>query len=93
MLRVGREALRNVSSHADASRVTIKLTRQGSAVNLSIIDDGVGFDDDVATTQRHAGHLGLQLLYDLADDTGATLVIDSEPEKGTSVNLVLEESR
>lgn len=93
MLRVGREALRNVSSHADASRVSIKLTRQGSAVNLSIIDDGVGFDDDVATTQRHAGHLGLQLLYDLADDTGATLVIDSEPEKGTSVNLVLEESR
>ena len=93
MLRVGREALRNVSAHSDASRVSIKLHRTGSTVTLDIVDDGVGFDDEVASNQRHAGHLGLQLLYDLAEDTGATLLIDSEPGKGTNVHLALEESR
>jgi two-component system, NarL family, sensor kinase len=93
MLRVGREALRNVSAHSDASRVSITLGHVGSAVTLDIVDDGVGFDEEVATSQRHAGHLGLQLLYDLADDTGATLVIDSEPGRGTNVHLALEESR
>ena len=93
MLRVGREALRNVSAHSDASHVGIKLARVGSAVTLDIVDDGVGFDDEVASSQRHAGHLGLQLLYDLAEDTGATLLIDSEPGKGTKVHLALEESR
>jgi two-component system, NarL family, sensor kinase len=93
MLRVGREALRNVSAHSDASHVSIKLGHAGSAVTLDIADDGVGFDDEVASSQRHAGHLGLQLLYDLAEDTGATLVVDSEPGRGTNVHLALEESR
>ncbi|HEX3090604.1 MAG TPA: histidine kinase [Ilumatobacteraceae bacterium] len=93
MLRVGREALRNVSAHSDASNVSIKLGRTGSTVTLDIVDDGVGFDDEVASNQRHAGHLGLQLLQDLAEDTGATLLIDSEPGRGTNVHLALEESR
>ena len=65
----------------------------GSTVTLDIVDDGVGFDDEVASNQRHAGHLGLQLLQDLAEDTGATLLIDSEPGRGTNVHLALEESR
>jgi signal transduction histidine kinase len=93
MLRVGREALRNVSAHSDASRVCIKVDHVGSAVTLDISDDGVGFDDDVANSQREAGHLGLQLLYDLADETGATLAIDSGPGRGTNVHLELEEVR
>ncbi|MEP7112011.1 MAG: histidine kinase [Ilumatobacteraceae bacterium] len=93
MLRVGREALRNVSAHSGASSVSVTLRRDGSVVILSIVDDGVGFDDEVATSQRHAGHLGLQLLYDLAEETGAELDIDSGPGRGTTVHLVLEESR
>jgi signal transduction histidine kinase len=93
MLRVGREALRNVSAHSDASHVSIKVDHVGNAVTLDISDDGVGFDDDVANSQREAGHLGLQLLHDLADETGATLAIDSVRGRGTNVHLELEEVR
>jgi signal transduction histidine kinase len=93
MLRVGREALRNVSAHSEASRVCIRVDHVGSAVTLDISDDGVGFDEEVANSQREAGHLGLQLLYDLADETGATLAIDSGPGRGTKVHLELEEVR
>ena len=93
LLRVGREALRNVLAHASASHVRISLTRKRTTIALLIVDDGVGYNQELASRKREGGHLGLQLLYDLAEDTGATLVIDSQPGAGTSVRLELEESR
>ncbi|MEP7203192.1 MAG: histidine kinase [Ilumatobacteraceae bacterium] len=93
MLRVGREALRNISAHSQASNVTISLTRQRTTMTLEITDDGVGFDEGLATSKRESGHLGLRLLYDLAEDTGATLLVDSQPGAGTTVHLEVEEIR
>jgi signal transduction histidine kinase len=49
---------------------------------LSIEDDGAGFD--VAQAQR-AGHYGLRGMHELADIIGASLLIDSEPGRGTRV--------
>jgi two-component system, NarL family, sensor kinase len=93
LLRVSREALRNVDAHARASLVTITMTTSGNAVKLLIIDNGVGFDKEKGESQRQVGHLGLQLLRDLADDMGAVLVVDSTPGSGTTVRLELEENR
>ena len=93
LLRVGREALRNVDAHARATQVNITMTKTGSAVKLLITDNGVGFDNEMAETQRQVGHLGLQLLRDLAEDMGAVLVVDSTPGSGTTVHLELEENR
>jgi signal transduction histidine kinase len=93
LLRVGREALRNVAAHSQASRVSITLTKERTTMTLEISDNGIGFDQGVATQMREGGHLGLQLLYDLAEDTGATLVITSQPGAGTTVHLEVEESR
>jgi signal transduction histidine kinase len=93
LLRVGREALRNVSFHAQASHVNISLTRNRTTISFVVTDDGVGFNEELSTRKREGGHLGLQLLYDLAEDTGATLVIDSRSGGGTSVHLEVEEIR
>lgn len=93
LLRVGREALRNVDAHARASEVTITMTKTGNAVKLLIVDNGVGFDKEMAETQRQVGHLGLQLLRDLSEDMGAVLIVDSTPGSGTTVHLELEENR
>ncbi len=93
LLRVGREALRNVDAHACATQVSITMTMTGGAVKLLIADNGVGFDNEMAETQRQVGHLGLQLLRDLAQDMGAVLVVDSAPGSGTTVHLELEENR
>ena len=87
MLRVGREALRNVAAHAEASRVDIVMSHDDTATSLRITDNGVGFDHDTAEHQLHVGHLGLQLLHDLAADMGATLVVDSALGRGTTVTL------
>lgn len=93
LLRVGREALRNISFHAQASHVSISLTQTHTTISFVITDDGLGFDEQLSTRKREGGHLGLQLLYDLAEDTGATLVIDSQPGAGTTVHLEVEEIR
>jgi signal transduction histidine kinase len=90
MLRVTREALRNVAAHAEAEHVVVRLqsARMGKLV-LEVRDDGRGFTADKADSSRSAGHLGLQLLHDLADDVGADLTIDSTPGQGTSIRLEL----
>ncbi len=93
LLRVSREALRNVDAHAHASEVTIAMTKTGRKVKLVIVDNGVGFDKEMAVSQRQVGHLGLQLLRDLAEDMGAVLLVDSTPGSGTIVHLELEENR
>lgn len=89
-LRVTREALRNVATHADASKVLVRLEQQrlGRLV-LQVNDDGRGFTAANADSSRSEGHLGLQLLYDLANDVGADLTIDSSPGVGTNLRLEL----
>jgi len=91
LLRVIREALRNVDAHAHASKVNITMTKLNRSVKLLITDNGVGFDRDKAASQRRVGHIGLQLLCDLTEDMGAVLVVDSIPGSGTTVSLELEE--
>ena len=67
--------------------------KNGKAVKLLIADNGVGFDREMAVSQRQVGHLGLQLLRDLSEDMGAVLLVDSTPGSGTTVHLKLEENR
>jgi signal transduction histidine kinase len=93
LLRVALEALRNVDAHAHASQVDIILTKTGTEVALSISDNGIGFDKEMAISQRQVGHLGLQLLQDLARDMGASLVVDSTPGSGTNLYLELDDNR
>lgn len=90
LLRVTRESLRNVAAHAEATNVIVALQhhRMGR-LTLEVRDDGHGFTEDKADHSRVNGHLGLQLLQDLANDMGAELTIDSEPGVGTSLRLEL----
>ena len=44
LYRVAQEALRNVSKHAGASHVELSLTRVEDGVQLSIVDNGKGFN-------------------------------------------------
>jgi nitrate/nitrite-specific signal transduction histidine kinase len=69
------------------------MKKSGKTVTLKIVDNGVGFDKEMALSQRQVGHLGLQLLRDLSEDMGAVLVVDSTPGSGTTVHLELEENR
>ncbi|MBQ0865073.1 GAF domain-containing sensor histidine kinase [Streptomyces smyrnaeus] len=85
LLRVAQEALHNALRHADASHVRVALTRRGPSAVLSVTDDGAGFDPGAV---RSAGrHLGLVSMRDRASGVGGTLTVQSEPGKGTVVEM------
>jgi signal transduction histidine kinase len=89
LLRVARESLRNVDAHASAENVTVRLYERLGRVVLEVRDDGRGFSDANEVSSRREGHLGLQLLRDLATDVGATLDVDSDSGRGTTLRLEL----
>jgi two-component system NarL family sensor kinase len=83
-----RESLRNVSSHAQAKRVLVRLSCEKDRVTLIVSDDGVGFEP-AALDAPASGHVGLDLLRDDVNEAGGVFWVDSTPRKGSRVNVVL----
>jgi len=81
--RVCQEALHNVAKHAKASQVEINLKQEGAVIELSIRDDGQGFDP----TQTFSGHYGLSIMRERAETAGALLSVTSQPGHGTEITI------
>jgi PAS domain S-box-containing protein len=81
--RVCQEALNNVAKHARASLVEINLEHEENAIELSIRDDGQGFDSEQTTS----GHYGLSMMQERAEGVGARLSITSQPGQGTELTI------
>ncbi|MGG7574670.1 GAF domain-containing sensor histidine kinase [Streptomyces sirii] len=85
VLRVAQEALHNALRHSGAEHVEVTLSRNGHGALLRIADDGSGFDPKAV---RRAGrHLGLVSMRDRAGGVGGKLTVESEPGKGTAVEM------
>jgi two-component system nitrate/nitrite sensor histidine kinase NarX len=83
LYRIAQEALNNITKHAEASQVVVKLACDDTAAHLTIADDGQGFDlNDVP-----AGHMGLDIMRERADAIGAAVTIASRPGAGTSITV------
>ncbi|HEY9558179.1 MAG TPA: GAF domain-containing sensor histidine kinase [Acidimicrobiales bacterium] len=80
--RIAQEAVTNVERHAAASQITISWRCDGEQGSLEIADDGVGFPVGKAGRLDSYGLVGMR---ERADSIGGTLVIDSEPGRGTRV--------
>ncbi|MFG2529754.1 GAF domain-containing sensor histidine kinase [Streptomyces sp. NPDC048516] len=85
MLRVAQEALHNALRHSGAGHVEVGLTRSGQGALLRIADDGCGFDP--GAVRRAGRHLGLVSMRDRASGVGGKLTVESEPGKGTTVEM------
>lgn len=84
LYRVAQEALRNVILHAAASRAEVRLLRRGDLAELTIADDGRGFDIVEAGT---ATGLGLVSINERVRLAGGTSAIVTEVMKGTSLRV------
>lgn len=85
VLRVAQEALHNALRHAAATAVTVRLEGRAKGAVLTVTDDGRGFDPSVV---RRAGrHLGLVSMRDRAGGVGGRLTVESEPGKGTVIEM------
>ena len=79
-----REALINIEKHARARRVCIDLTWLADGVNISLVDDGQGFDPQ---TMGSTDQLGLQMMRERAQVIKGNLTLRSRPFVGTEVSL------
>ena len=81
---VAADALGNVARHARARHAGLSLRRDGDAIVLEIVDDGVGYD-----TARSVAGLGLRNMRERAFNAGARLDVTSVPGAGTRLQLRL----
>jgi signal transduction histidine kinase len=84
LLRIYKEVLHNIVRHASATAVDIALLVRGDVIELTVVDNGTGFDGSA----RRAG-TGLRSMTERAHQLGWTLELASRPGAGTRVRLVL----
>ena len=82
IVQLTREALSNVARHAQATRATVRLARLGPNAELTIEDNGVGFDPDGDSTGS-----GIRNMRERTAALGGTLNISSERGKRTRLQM------
>jgi two-component system NarL family sensor kinase len=87
LYRAARELLTNVGEHANATTVSVGLTRNGDRIVLTITDDGTGFDPASVAQYVADGHTGLGSLFARFDAMGGAMDIDSRRGHGTQVTV------
>ena len=81
--RVAQEALNNIAKHSGARQVELRLECQPGQMNLTIQDDGLGFEPD----SIQPGHMGISIMRERASSIGACLKVESQVGQGTTVEL------
>jgi signal transduction histidine kinase len=87
--RIVQEAITNIHKHAQASTVIIAIGETTDTVELSVEDDGCGFDHS-ATTKASFGLIGMRERVSLLD---GTLTLASEPGHGTKLAATIPSRR
>ncbi len=88
--RICQESLNNVAKHAGASLLEMSLTHEDRAIELSIRDNGRGFDPERKTA---SGHYGLSMMRERAEAVHARLSITSQPGHGSELTIRWAEAR
>jgi signal transduction histidine kinase len=88
LFRIAQAALHNVERHAHATQATIAVTFAREWVQLTVTDDGAGFEPpEDAADLAAGGKLGLLGMQERAQLVGAKLDITSSPGAGTHVTV------
>lgn len=83
--RVVQEAITNISKYAQARQVWIRLAEDAGHIEVSVRDDGVGFDMAAAPGSAY-GLVGMRFRVEAE---GGTLTLRSQPGQGTTVQVRL----
>ncbi len=76
LFRIVQESLGNITRHAGATQVGLRLQADETLLRIEVRDDGIGFQPD---KMRRHGHFGLFGMQERALRLGARLHIDSQP--------------
>lgn len=88
LYRFFQESLLNVVKHADVDEARISLSVDEQTVQAMVRDEGPGFDPDQVKPER-GRHVGLGLLRERVRLAGGSLSVESWPDAGTTLLLVM----
>ncbi|MFT3782824.1 MAG: sensor histidine kinase [Nibricoccus sp.] len=86
LLRMAQEALTNALKHASATNIAITIDFRDQEVELSVRDNGCGFDPSAAM-RSETGHFGLPSFRGRASTISGTVEIKSAPGSGTVITV------
>jgi len=87
LYRISQEALSNVEKHARARHVTMYLKKQDGFIQLTIRDDGIGFDPDHPAIGTEREGFGLLRMRERATSARGALSVKSAPRAGTEIEV------
>lgn len=87
IFRIIQELLANVIKHARADEVDIHINIDEDNLNIMIEDDGIGFNQEAILKERKG--IGLLSIEKRTENLNGTMIIESQPTKGTSVIIDL----
>jgi len=95
IFRIVQEAMNNVAKHGNATNIILELNKSASGINMSITDNGCGFDINFLMNEKikklDTGNtivrcsFGLSSMRERAESTNGKFTIESTPGRGTSV--------
>ena len=86
--RLVQEAVTNITKYAKAQAVWVTLAARDGSVEVTVRDNGVGFDTSVPTSSAY-GLVGMRFRVEAE---GGALTVVSAPGQGTSVQVRMPES-
>jgi len=90
LYRICQEALANIAKHAHATAVEIQLSKQNASLELRIHDNGHGIEENDMAGMRAEGHgFGMLGMRERAELLGGSFAVDSGPDRGTTVTVIL----
>lgn len=87
--RIAQETFNNIAKHAEATKVSVTLICDPARAELTIQDDGIGFDP---LSIQHEG-LGLKIMAERARNVGAKLDIHSQVHAGVTLQVYWQAPR
>jgi PAS domain S-box-containing protein len=89
IFRIVQEAMNNCAKYSKANHIHISLMNTGKEIELAVEDDGQGFDIAEVSTKNHGlGGMGLVSMRERAEFSGGTFLIESAPDRGTSMRVI-----
>ena len=85
VLRITQEFIQNSIKHAKCSLITIDLRSENNSIQLSLYDNGIGFD----VTQTKGNGIGLTNMKKRTELIQGTFALESRPNHGTQLTVIL----
>lgn len=88
IFRTIQEALNNVIKHSLAQSVNIEVIYDNTRMEITLADNGIGFDPGASTTEKVGGS-GLRNMKNRMQLIGGSLIIQPNHPNGTKVQIVI----